>query len=105
MFSICREFGIPRPGTQHRIDVGGRTFFADFCWPEIGLVVEFDSWRWHGGRTKFEYDADRDQLLRIAGWDVVRFTRDQVVHQRVQTGNRLVALTLSRERQFPGVTR
>jgi very-short-patch-repair endonuclease len=95
MFSLCREFGIPRPLTQYRIDVEGRTYFADFCWPELRLIVEFDSWRWHGGRTKFEYDADRDQLLRIAGWQVVHFTRDQVVLQREQTGNRLVALTRS----------
>jgi very-short-patch-repair endonuclease len=93
MFSICREFGIPRPLTQYRVGVEGRTYFADFCWPELHLIVEFDSWRWHGGRTKFEYDADRDQLLRIAGWDVVHFTRDQVVRRRAQTGNRLVALT------------
>ncbi len=95
MFSICREFGIPRPLTQHRIDVGDRTFHADFCWPELHLIVEFDSWRWHGGRTRTESDRDRDQLLKIAGLDTVRFTRDQVVHRREQTGNRLVALTRS----------
>ena len=50
MFSICREFGVERPLTNHRIDVGDRTFYADFCWPELGLIVEADSWRWHGGR-------------------------------------------------------
>ena len=82
MFSICREFGIPRPLTQHRIDVGGRIFYADFCWPDLPLVVEFDSWRWHGGRSKVEYDRDRDQLVAIAGLPTVRFTRDQVVRQR-----------------------
>ena len=63
MFSICREFGVERPLTNHRIDVGDRTFYADFCWPELGLIVEADSWRWHGGR------------------------------QRAETGRRLVALT------------
>jgi very-short-patch-repair endonuclease len=96
MFSICREFGIPRPLTQYRVDVSGRTFFADFIWPDIPLVVEFDSWRWHGGRSRTERDRDRDQLLAIAGLPTVRFTRDQVVHQRGKTGNRLVALTRSR---------
>jgi hypothetical protein len=63
MFSICREFGIPRPLTQYRIEAGGRTFYADFCWPDVPLVVEFDSWRWHGGRTRTEYDRDRDQVV------------------------------------------
>jgi predicted transcriptional regulator of viral defense system len=103
MFSICREFGIPRPLTQYRVEVAGRTFYADFCWPDIPLVVEFDSWRWHGGRSRVEYDRDRDQLFATAGLPTVRFTRDQVVHQRMQTGNRLVALT--RSAQLPGVTR
>jgi predicted transcriptional regulator of viral defense system len=103
MFSICREFGIPRPLTRYRVEVDGRTFYADFCWPDIPLVVEFDSWRWHGGRSRTEYDRDRDQLSATAGLPTVRFTRDQVVHQRQQTGNRLVALT--RSAQLPGVTR
>jgi very-short-patch-repair endonuclease len=102
MFSLCREFGFPRPLTQHRVDVEGRTFFADFCWPDLRLIAEFDSWRWHGGRSRTERDRDRDQLLKIAGWDTIRFTREQVVHRRAETGNRLVALTA---RQPPGVTR
>lgn len=93
MFSICREFGIERPVTNHRIDVGGRHFVADFCWPHLSLIVEADSWRWHGGRLARERDADRDQLLSIAGWRVVHFTRRQIKRQRIQTGRRLVALT------------
>ena len=93
--SICRQFGIPRPETDHRIDTAGRTFYADFCWPELRLVVEADSWRWHGGRSATEYDRDRDQLLALADWRVVRFTRDQIVRRREETGRRLLALTAS----------
>jgi very-short-patch-repair endonuclease len=37
--------------------------------------------------------ADRDQLLVIAGWRVVHFTRDQIKHDRAETGERLAALT------------
>jgi predicted transcriptional regulator of viral defense system len=100
MLSICREFNIPRPLVNHRIEADGRTFYADFCWPELRLIVEADSWRWHGGRSANESDRDRDQLLMMAGWRIVHFTRDQIVHRRAETGNRLVALT-----QLPGVTR
>jgi very-short-patch-repair endonuclease len=71
----------------------GRTFIADFCWPELRLIVEAASWRWHGGRLAAEYDADRDQLLLIAGWRVVHFTRDQIKLHRAETGERLAALT------------
>ena len=93
LVSICREFGIPAPLVNHRIDVAGRTFYADFCWPDLRLIVEADSWRWHGGRTAAEYDRDRDQLLSIAGWRVVHFTRDQIHRGRRETGRRLLALT------------
>lgn len=93
VLAICREFGVRLPVVNHRIELGERTFFADFCWPEFRLIVEADSWRWHGGRTANESDRDRDQLLSVAGWQVVHFTRDQIVHKRAQTGHRLVALT------------
>lgn len=93
MFSICREFEVPLPLCNHRIEVSGRTFYADFCWPDLHLVVEADSWRWHGGRLASTNDADRGQLLSMAGSRVVRFTRDQIKHDRGETGRRLAALT------------
>jgi hypothetical protein len=102
VLSICREFGVERPLVNHRIEAGGRTFYADFCWPDLKLIVEADGWRWHGGRSANEGDRDRDQLLAIAGWLVIHFTRDQIVRHREQTGNRLVALTAA---YAPGVTR
>jgi very-short-patch-repair endonuclease len=91
--SLCREAGVPEPLVNHRVDIGPRTFYADFCWPELRLIVEADSWRWHGGRLASESDADRAQLLALAGWRVVRFTRDQIKNDRAETGRRLVALT------------
>ncbi|MDQ3103431.1 MAG: DUF559 domain-containing protein [Actinomycetota bacterium] len=93
LFSICRQFKIPLPLTNHRIDLGERHFYADFLWPGLHLIVEADSWRWHGGRQASENDADRDQLLAIAGFHVVHFTRDQIRNRRAETGRRLVALT------------
>lgn len=93
MFSICREFGVPPPLVNYRIEAGGRTFYADFCWPELRLIIEADSWRWHGGRLAGENDADRDQILAIAGWRIIHFTRDQIKHERSRTGRRLLALT------------
>jgi len=93
LFSICREYGVPLPLTNHRIDLADRRFYADFLWPHLNLIVEADSWRWHGGRQASEDDADRDQLLAVAGYRVVHFTRDQILHRRAETGRRLRALT------------
>lgn len=96
--SICREYGVPLPDCQVRIDIAGRTFYADFLCPDLNLIVEADSWRWHGGKEANESDSDRDQLLAIAGYRVVHFTRNQIKLARAETGRRLVALT---SRRFP----
>ncbi len=97
LFSICREFRVPVPADELPDPTSAsRTFYADFCWPDLRLIVEADSWRWHGGRLAGERDRDRDQILSIAGWHVVHFTRDQIKLDRGRTGRRLVALTVSR---------
>ena len=96
MLRICRRFRVPEPLVNHPIRVGQRLFYADFCWPELELIVEADSWRWHGGRLAGESDADRDQLLSMAGWQVVHFTRDQIKREGDRTGRRLLMLTSGR---------
>jgi hypothetical protein len=93
MRAICRRHGVPLPLANHPIEAGGRAFIADFCWPELKLIVEADSWHWHGGRRATEQDTDRDQLLAIAGWRVVHFTRDQIKRHPGEVGRRLLALT------------
>jgi hypothetical protein len=93
MRSICREFGVPEPICNHPIVAGDRRFVADFCWPSVHLIVEADSWRWHGGKLATERDANRDQLLAVHGWRVVHFTRNQILKERARTGARLLALT------------
>lgn len=93
MLRICRRHGVPDPETQYEIRAAGKTYRADFCWPELRLVVECDSWRWHGGKLKTEDDTARDQDLAIAGWIVVHFTRNQIKLDPVGTGLKLVALT------------
>ena len=92
MLKICRRFGVPEPETQYPITAGGNDYRADFAWPSLRLVVEADSWRWHGGKLKTEDDRERDQLLTIAGWIVVHFTRNQIKLEPEKVGPRLVAL-------------
>ena len=98
MFSVCRSAGIALPLCNHRVEAGNRTFYADFCWPDLGLIIEADSWRWHGGRHATESDADRDQLLSIAGWQVVHFTRAQILARR-ECRRRVAALTATASRR------
>lgn len=93
MLRLCRRYGIAEPQAQYEIETAGRRFRADFCWPDLRLIVECDSWRWHGGKLKTESDRERDQLLTIAGWIVVHFTRNQIKLEPERTGRKLLALT------------
>jgi very-short-patch-repair endonuclease len=51
---------------------------VDFYWPEAGLVLEVDGFRFHGSRAAFERDRRRDQRLAAAGFQVIRITWRQL---------------------------
>jgi hypothetical protein len=57
---------------EFRVDVGGRTFFVDRAWPArlVGLEVK-GFWGSHGDRVTFDADAERENLLRSAGWQLL----------------------------------
>jgi very-short-patch-repair endonuclease len=47
---------------------------VDFAWPTSRVVVEIDSWEFHGNRAAFERDRRRDRILGAAGWRPLRVT-------------------------------
>jgi Protein of unknown function (DUF559) len=47
---------------------------VDFLWSEQKVVVETDSWSYHGDPLAFEKDHQRDVELTAAGYDVHRTT-------------------------------
>jgi very-short-patch-repair endonuclease len=75
--SLCRRSLIPAPLVNVRV---GR-WTVDFLWPEQRLVVEADSWRFHGGSVAFEDDHARDVDLRRRGYAVHRFSERQIRHE------------------------
>jgi very-short-patch-repair endonuclease len=75
---LCRRAGIEAPQVNRRISVESRSIEVDFCWPGRKTIVEVDGYAFHGGRSRANSDRDRDQLLAIAGWRVIRFTADQI---------------------------
>jgi hypothetical protein len=74
LLHLCDAHGIPRPLTNHLLEVAGRTYELDAFWPEQRLAVEYDSWEHHSGRTAFRDDRIRDRALTLAGVRVVRLT-------------------------------
>jgi hypothetical protein len=47
---------------------------VDFFWPDQKVIVETDSWTYHGDPLAFEKDRQRDVELTAAGYDVHRTT-------------------------------
>jgi very-short-patch-repair endonuclease len=79
---VIRKSALPRPVRQHSVWQGA-TFVArvDYAYPEIRLAVEGDGYRYHTGRAAWRRDLERMNALIAAGWVVLRFTWDDVVHR------------------------
>lgn len=71
---FCRRHRFPAPEVNVRI---GR-WTADFVWRQPPLAVEIDSFAYHRGSVAFEDDHRRDLDFRRAGFDVRRFTGEQL---------------------------
>jgi very-short-patch-repair endonuclease len=90
LLQLCLDHGLPRPQVN-RYD-GARE--SDFRWPDRRLIVEVDSWTFHG-RTRRAFDGDRarDRALLREGWRVARFTDRQISTDPVGVAAELSALT------------
>ena len=71
---LVRDATLPIPIVRGQIGI----YEVDFQWPSHRLVVETDGRKTHGTDQAFEEDRRRDLYLRLAGWDVMRFTWRQV---------------------------
>ena len=67
---------------------------VDFIWPEQRVVVETDSWRFHGGSVAFENDHARDLDLRRRAYAVHRFTERQIREQETVVAEDLASALL-----------
>jgi hypothetical protein len=72
--ALCESGGIPRPLVNAWIDLEGGGVEVDFLWPEQRQIVEVDGYESHGTRWAFRRDRRRDRRLKLAGFDVNRFT-------------------------------
>lgn len=78
--SLCRAAAIPSPQVNASLVIDeGPAIEVDFLWRAHGLAIETDAFGTHGNRQAFERDRLRDQRLRLAGYDPVRFTRRQII--------------------------
>jgi very-short-patch-repair endonuclease len=74
---IAIAAGLPQPQTKARVN----GYVVDFYWPDLRLVVETDSLRYHRTAIKQARDLKRDQVHAAAGLTALRFSHWQVVHE------------------------
>jgi very-short-patch-repair endonuclease len=87
VLDLCHEHHLPLPVTGAR--VLGRE--VDALWPAQKLMVEADSWQFHGQREAFESDRARDASMQAEGYRVIRLT-----HRRLEQEPAAVASQLRR---------
>jgi hypothetical protein len=67
---VLRRASLPLPNTNRAVD--GRRL--DCRWPEYGLTVELDSYRFHNSRQSWERDRQREREARARGDEFRRYT-------------------------------
>jgi very-short-patch-repair endonuclease len=92
LLALIRDAELPLPVTNVRIG----EYMVDMLWPDIKLVVEFDSWGFHSGRTSFETDRLRDQVLSARNHHVMRVTARQIDSAPTALVARLAAIITAR---------
>jgi hypothetical protein len=80
--ALCRAASLPQPEVNVWLTLDdGTPIKVDFLWRREGLAIETDAFGTHGGRQAFESDRFRDQRLRLAGFEPLRFTRRQIFRE------------------------
>ena len=74
---LIRDARLPLPEANVRLG----PYRPDFLWREQRLIVELDSYGFHGGPEAFQNDREKDLFYRDAGYDTLRPTRAHVIHQ------------------------
>ena len=71
---LCESAALPLPKVNRRTGL----MRVDALWPEEGLAVEVDGGDAHAGLGQMKRDRDRELALRASGFQVVRYTWEQV---------------------------
>lgn len=78
---LCDRHDLPRPRANFHIGAHE----VDACWPAHRLAVELDGWERHKDRHAFQRDRTKGNAIAHAGYRLLRFTHDDVVHRAADT--------------------
>lgn len=76
LFELCERARLPLPELNTR--VAGWT--VDALWRDRRVVVEIDGWRNHRTPAQVNRDRRKELELRAAGFTVLRYSEEQILH-------------------------
>jgi hypothetical protein len=88
---LATAAGLPVPLTKHVVN----KFEVDFFWPDLGLVVATDGWRYHRTPSAQSRDALRFQTHVASGLTPLRFSHYQVKYEPAHVKDVLVRTAAS----------
>lgn len=97
MQRLLRDAQLPTPRLNAQV---GR-WSVDFLWESEKVIVELDGFAFHSHRRAFERDRRKDRELADAGYQVIRITWRQLVHEPLAMIAH-IARALDRRRQVAG---
>ena len=74
---FVKRFDLPRPRVNVVIKVDDGEYEVDCVFPGR-VILEIDSWTWHGNRPARRRDNKRDRVLTLAGYKVVRAFQEEL---------------------------
>ncbi len=83
--AFCAAHGLPAPVMG--VPLFG--YIVDALFPAERVIVELDSWTFHGGKIPFEADRDRDADTLAHGYVTVRMTWERMDERPVREARRL----------------
>lgn len=81
MHRLLREHGITEWIANYAVSVGGRRFYLDIAFPDLKVAIEVDGKIHATDLQVFESDRQRQNLLLIDGWQVLRFTWRRLIDE------------------------
>lgn len=64
---------------QWEVRIAGRTYYIDFAYPSVMIAIEVDGYETRIAREALLRQTKRQNAIVLAGWQVLRFTWEQVV--------------------------
>ncbi len=93
---LQRTYGLPPAKFQWHVWFRGRDYYIDFAYPDLRIAIEVDGYGQRATRAAFESDTERQTVLGLLGWTVLRFTWTKVVRRPADVA-RDIGLAIGRD--------